>query len=150
MALTAPQRLFSLSLAGGNLRGGLRGGFQQSNPQFSQWALSGLWSPLIGYCHFLAFSNCFCCSSWPGAETQLRSRCYLHGGDHLHLAVNCLATVFSCLSFSVPLAKEFSQLLTVSQSCKMSSLQIIWVARRDNGPLSIPHSSPLNSRVCFQ
>ena len=69
----------------------------------------------------------FCCFSGPGAETQLRPRYYLQGekprggevtlgarslfsqfcpqpgtsfhpGDHLHLAVNCLASVFSSLS----------------------------------------------------
>ena len=37
---------FSLSLVGGNLRGG----FQQNIHQFSRCALSGSWSPLIGQC----------------------------------------------------------------------------------------------------
>ena len=37
-----------LSLAGGNLRGGLRGGFQQHTHQFFGCVLSGAWSPLIG------------------------------------------------------------------------------------------------------
>ena len=35
-------------LAGGNLRGGLRGGFQQHTHQFFRCVLSGAWSPLIG------------------------------------------------------------------------------------------------------
>ena len=39
--------LFSLSLSQ-NLRGGLRGGFQQNIHQFSRRALPGSWSPLIG------------------------------------------------------------------------------------------------------
>ena len=41
-------RGYYLSLAGRNLRGGLRGGFQQNLHQFSRCVLSGSWSPLIG------------------------------------------------------------------------------------------------------
>ena len=73
----------------------------------------------------------FCSFSGPGAETLPRPRCYLQGGnarreevtlgvrslfpqfcpmpgtgafcpgDHLHLAIHCSATVFSCLSVSL-------------------------------------------------
>ena len=39
---------FNFFLEGGSLTGGLRGGFQQNIHQFSRWALSGSWSPLIG------------------------------------------------------------------------------------------------------
>ena len=37
-----------ISLAGDNLRGGLRGGFQQNIHSFSRCALLGQWSLLIG------------------------------------------------------------------------------------------------------
>ena len=56
MALAVPQRGSTLPesfvlrlylfLAGGNLRGGLRGGFQKNIHQFYRCALSGSWSPL--------------------------------------------------------------------------------------------------------
>ena len=39
-----------LFFAGMNLRGGLRGGFQQNIHQFSRCSLSGLQFPLIGQC----------------------------------------------------------------------------------------------------
>ena len=39
---------FYFSLAGGNLRGGLSGGFQQNIHQFSRCVLSGSWSPPLG------------------------------------------------------------------------------------------------------
>ena len=41
---------FCLSLAGRNLRGGLRGGFQQNTHPFFRCAVSGSRSPLIGQC----------------------------------------------------------------------------------------------------
>ena len=43
-------KLFSLSLTGGNLRGGLRGGLQLNIHQLSRFALLGSWSSLIGQC----------------------------------------------------------------------------------------------------
>ena len=51
---------FYLSLAGGNLRGGLRGGFQWNIHQFSRSSLSGSWSPPTG--QFLGH----CSGSWHG------------------------------------------------------------------------------------
>ena len=111
MAWAAPKReSFSLSLAGGDPRGGLRGGFQQNTHQFSRCALSGSWSPLIGQCQsrgsiVIAAGPCFQLRSpgfsaflGPGAEIQLRPRCCLQGGDPLYLAVNCSAILFSFLS----------------------------------------------------
>ena len=60
MAEASPQRervltgsfvlRFYLSLAGGNLRGGRRGGFQPNIHRFSRCAFPGCWSPLIGQC----------------------------------------------------------------------------------------------------
>ena len=59
IAWAAPQRESKLwvlhleafiFLAGGNRRGDLRGGFQQNIYQFSRFALTGLWSPLIDHC----------------------------------------------------------------------------------------------------
>ena len=48
----------------------------------------------------------FCCFSGPGAEIQLRPRCYLSWGDLLHLTVNCSASLFSYVSqFPYSLAK---------------------------------------------
>ena len=41
----------------------------------------------------------FSCFSAPGAETPLRPRSHLRGGDLLYLAVNGSASLFSCLSF---------------------------------------------------
>ena len=81
---------FYLSLAGGNLRGGLRGGFQQNIHKFSRCAFSGLWFPVIGQHqgrgHWSlqlvpvspSWSPCF---SGPGDGMQLRPRCYLEGTD---------------------------------------------------------------------
>ena len=40
----------------------------------------------------------FCCFSGPGAEIQLRPRCYVQGGDHLYLAVHYSDILFSYLS----------------------------------------------------
>ena len=82
-------------------------------------------------CWFWPLSTWFCCFSGPGAETQLRPRCYLQGGkvlpwrqskalvfpffqfsqfctgDHLQLAVMAQAVRAAvCLGFPVPLAKE--------------------------------------------
>ena len=46
-----------ISPAGGNLRGGLRGGFKQNIHQFSRCSLSGSWSPMIGQCQGRVFSH---------------------------------------------------------------------------------------------
>ena len=49
---------FYLSLAGGNLRRGLRGGFQQNIHQFSRCALSGSWSPSTDWSVAGVISHC--------------------------------------------------------------------------------------------
>ena len=91
----------------------------------------------------LASPTWFRCFSGPGPETQLRPKCYVQGGsslhgavslfswfcplpvtgvggecvfcpgDRLHLVAHYSANVFSSLSVPVPLAKEFSLLLTL-------------------------------------
>ena len=114
----------------------------------------------------LASPTWFCCCSGPGAELQLRPRHYLQGRkvtlglmslfsqfyplpgtwdfpprDHLHLAVNCLAIVFTCLSFPIPLTKEFPQLLTILSPyhCPLSSLYLpsLWLWLLDSGTLNL-------------
>ena len=121
MVWAAPQReslcpgsfvlSFSLSLAGGIL-GEVSGegsveyssvfrvlvSTDGSVPGQGSLSLKLVWAQLVW----------FCCFSGSGAETQVRPGNYLQGWELLHLAVNCSATVFSCLSFSVPLAKKFS------------------------------------------
>lgn len=76
---------FYLSLASGNLRGCLKGGFQQNIHQLSRCALSGSWPLRIGqqqsWGHWslqlvLESSPWFCYFSEPRAGIQLRPRCY--------------------------------------------------------------------------
>ena len=72
-----------LSLAGGNLTEGLGKASAEGTPQLYRCALSGSWSPLIGqrqglHCNWFWYHPAgFCCFSGPGAEIQLRPRCYL-------------------------------------------------------------------------
>ena len=98
---------FYLSLEGGNLRGRLRGGFQQTSSAFQVCpfrvlASSGCSVPGQGGPSslqlVLASPTWVCCFPGPGAETKLRPWCHLWGGDLLYLTVNCSASLLSCLS----------------------------------------------------
>ena len=87
-------------LAEWNLRWGLRRGFQKNIHQFSRCALSGVishcsWS---WYCppSFAAFLGLELKNSW-GLDVIFRDK-----GRLLYLAAECWASLFSCLSFSVP------------------------------------------------
>ena len=76
-----------LSLAGGNLRGGLRGRISIEIYQLSRYVLSGLCSPLIDWLIVDAAGPeaamvsliWFGSFSGPRAEIQLKPRCYLQG-----------------------------------------------------------------------
>ena len=77
-----------LSLSGGNLRGGLKRGSQQSIHQFPRCVLSGSGSPLMGQRQSRGslvivvapgVAHLVWCFSRPGAETPLRPRCHLWG-----------------------------------------------------------------------